>query len=187
MQLVATVRHGYDEELIFAQQLGADAVVVRCQGTTVARDAAGAVHRVRVSGLRLAGIELRCPPTEPGAWTDALRQVAAAVGPRVDLLLPGVPEAATWPRPIEALRGLAAAMAANGARLVIGSSGLAVQDLRQLEQAGCRLELVVGQSPFDHAPGLPQALARQAAGETVASVRFEGGGRLLADPACVGR
>jgi hypothetical protein len=184
VQLVATVRHGYDEELIFAQQLGADAVVVRCQGTSLARDAASAVHRVQVSGLRLAGIELLRLPVEPGAWTDAVRQVATAAGPRVNLLLPEIPEAATWPRPIEALRGLAAAMAASGTRLVIGSSGLAVQDLVQLEQAGCESELVVGQSPFEHAPGLPEALACQVANEAVVSVRFEGAGRLLADPAC---
>ena len=59
MKLALTVRFGYDEELIFAQQLGADAVVVRFDVSGPQDiDLFPVAHRVRVAGLQLAGVEL---------------------------------------------------------------------------------------------------------------------------------
>ena len=57
MILACTVRFGHDEELILAQQLGADAVIVRVPQVT-AESVAAAIHRVAVTGLALVAVEV---------------------------------------------------------------------------------------------------------------------------------
>lgn len=56
MELALSIQHGQDDQLIFAQQLGADSVVVAVQTWDVATLKA-ARNRVERSQLRLAGIE----------------------------------------------------------------------------------------------------------------------------------
>ena len=84
MKLALTVRYGYDEELIFAQQLGADAVVVRFDlGDPQDTDLAPVANRVQVAGLQLAGVELFGMSEEFQPWSDgltgALPQIPQAV------------------------------------------------------------------------------------------------------------
>ncbi|MFH1571273.1 MAG: hypothetical protein ABIL09_25010, partial [Gemmatimonadota bacterium] len=70
MRLALEVAYGYDEHLIFAQQLGADAVVVALDEWG---PVAGAAHRVRRTGLELAAVALPdAGPEDAGAVAQAL-------------------------------------------------------------------------------------------------------------------
>ncbi|MCC7262817.1 MAG: hypothetical protein IT369_09880 [Candidatus Latescibacteria bacterium] len=61
MELALTVQHGQDDQLIFAQQLGADSVVVAVENWDAATLKA-ARNRVERSQLKLAGLEVCRPP-----------------------------------------------------------------------------------------------------------------------------
>lgn len=63
MELALSVQHGQDDQLIFAQQLGADSVVVAVDVWEAATLKA-ARNRVERSGLKLAGLEAP-PPMAP--------------------------------------------------------------------------------------------------------------------------
>lgn len=63
MELALSVQHGQDDQLIFAQQLGADSVVVAVDAWEAATLRA-ARNRVERSGLKLAGLEAP-PPMAP--------------------------------------------------------------------------------------------------------------------------
>lgn len=67
MQLALTVQHGQDDQLIFAQQLGADSVVVQVEPWDV-ETLKAARNRVERTGLRLAGLE--APPPLPSAGDE---------------------------------------------------------------------------------------------------------------------
>ncbi len=64
MILAATVRFGHDEDLILAQQLGADGVVVHLS-ELIADAVAAAEHRAQISGLRLLALEIADPDAAP--------------------------------------------------------------------------------------------------------------------------
>jgi len=72
MKLTLTVDYGYDEHLIFAQQLGTDAVVVSLAEWR-ADLLAGARNRVEQSGLTLAAVRL------PDAASQELEALAAMI------------------------------------------------------------------------------------------------------------
>ena len=88
MELALSVQHGQDDQLIFAQQLGADSVVVEVAPWDAAT-LKSARNRVERSGLKLAGLE--SPPAmvqvlagrtgrdaELASFCEGLRQAGAA-------------------------------------------------------------------------------------------------------------
>lgn len=81
MRLTLTVEFGYDDELIFAQQLGVDAVVVALDRWDPAL-ADAAANRVDKAGLDLAGLELPAPfPEDAGLLGQVLVRAEAAGAP----------------------------------------------------------------------------------------------------------
>ena len=78
MELALAVQHGQDDQLIFAQQLGADSVVVMVE-TWEAETLKSARNRVERSQLKLAGIE--APPLaelDLAGFCEGLRRAGAA-------------------------------------------------------------------------------------------------------------
>ena len=92
MKLALAVDYGFDDQLIFGQQLGADAVVVSLDEWR--HDLlAGARNRVQQTGLALAGIRL---PDAGPEDLDALPTIVTAAGAAgVNMLSCGLPP----PRP----------------------------------------------------------------------------------------
>lgn len=82
MELALSVQHGQDDQLIFAQQLGADSVVVAVAGWE-AETLKAVRNRVERSQLKLAGLEAS-PPMPPGvaqqlaAFCEGLRHAGEA-------------------------------------------------------------------------------------------------------------
>jgi hypothetical protein len=94
MKLALTVRYGYDEELILAQQLGADLVVRFDLGDPQDTDLSPVVHRVQGTGLQLAAVELFGMSDEFQPWYDVLTgALLAAQDAGVDTLLCASPVA----------------------------------------------------------------------------------------------
>ena len=145
-----TVRYGYDEELIFAQQLGADAVVVRFDlGDPQDTDLAPVAHRVQVSGLQLAGVELFGMSDEFRPWSDGLTgALLAAQAAGVDTLLCASPvrQSATLAEDLEAI--VATAMATE-VMVCLDSSRLLPEELVWLPAGSVHVELAVGLTPLE--------------------------------------
>jgi sugar phosphate isomerase/epimerase len=182
MKLALTVRYGYDEELILAQQLGADAVVVRFDlGDPQDTDLAPAAHRVQVAGLELAGVELFGMSQQFQPWSDGLTgALLAAQDAGVQTLLCASPtrRAATLAEDLEAV---VAAATATGVRVCIDSSSLLPEELAWLPAGDVHVELAVGLPPMQTGAGMAQAAAARVRAGGISSVRFEGGGRPLGD------
>ena len=192
MKLALTVRYGYDEELIFAQQLGADAVVVRFDlGDLQAPDLSPVVNRVQVAGLQLAGVELFGMADRFQPWSDELTgALQAARDAGVDTLLCASPtrQSATLAEDLEAV--LATAMATD-VTVCLDSSRLLPEELAWLPAGRVQVELAVGLAPLEAGAQLPAQLVARVRSGGLSAVRFEGGGRPLGDgsldvPACAG-
>ena len=175
MKLALTVRYGYDEELIFAQQLGADAVIVRFDlGDPRDTDLAPVAHRVRVAGLQLAGVELSGMADQFQPWSDGLTgALLAAQNAGIDTLLCASPtqHASTLGQDLEAV---VATTSMTGVRVCLDSSRLLPEELAWLPAGDVQVELVLG-VPGAGADGPAQAAARVHSGG-ISAIRFEGGG-----------
>ena len=191
MKLALTVRYGYDEELILAQQLGADAVVVRFDlGNPRDTDLSPVVHRVQVTGLQLAAVELFGMSDEFQPWSDGLTgALLAAQDAGVDTLLCASPvrHSATLAEDLEAVVTTAAA---TEVRICLDSSRLLPEELTWLPAGEVHVELAIGLPPLAAGAGLTSRTADRMRAGGVSSVRFEGNGRplgntLLDVPACI--
>jgi hypothetical protein len=182
MKLALTVRYGYDEELIFAQQLGADAVVVRFDlGDPQDTDLAAVAHRVQVSGLQLAGVVLFGMSDEFRPWSDGLTgALLAAQAAGVDTLLCASPvrQSATLAEDLEAI--VATAMATE-VMVCLDSSRLLPEELVWLPAGSVHVELAVGLTPLEAGANLAADVGERVRSGGISAVRFEGGDRPLGD------
>jgi hypothetical protein len=176
MKLALTTRFGHDEELIFAQQLGADGVVVRTDlGDPADTDLVPVAHRVRVAGLDLAAVELTGLPSESSAWSNGLTgALLAAEAADIDRLL-CAPPVARSARLAEEIAAVVAASSEAGVVLCLESSGLRPEDVAWLPAGNVRGELVID---AQHDIG---ATVEQVRGGGVEAVRIEGGGQPLGE------
>ena len=184
MKLALTVRFGYDEELIFAQQLGDDAVIVRVDAPDP-RDInlSPAAHRVRVAGLQLAGVELTGLADTFQPWSDGLlRALRAAASAGVDTLLCALPSArpATFATDLEAT---VTAATGTGVTVCLDAARLLPAELATLPAGSLCLELALGLPPTAAGPSVATDAATRIQAGGVRSVRFEGEGRPLGDTA----
>ena len=191
MKLALTVRYGYDEELIFAQQLGADAVVVRFDlGDPQDTDLRPVAHRVQVAGLELAGVELTGMADTFQPWSDGLTgALLAAQSAGVDTLLCASPRRHASTLAVD-LAAVVATTDATGVKVCLGSACLLPQELAWLPAGDVHVELAVGLPPLTAEAGLGAATASRIQAGGISSVRFEGGGRPLGGtvldvPACM--
>jgi len=110
MELALSVQHGQDDQLIFAQQLGADSVVVMVDNLE-APTLKAARNRVERSQLKLAGIEV--PPAvaqDLGVFSEGLRN-AGEVG--IGLVSSDWRGATAAPQPVGRGKALVRAVAAS--------------------------------------------------------------------------
>jgi sugar phosphate isomerase/epimerase len=190
MKLALTVRYGYDEELIFAQQLGADSVVVRFDlGDPQDTDLSPVVHRVQMVGMQLAGVELFGMADEFQPWSNGLTgALLAAQDAGVTTLLCASPirRSATLAVDLEAVGATAAT---TGVCVCLDSSCLLAEELAWLPAGDVHVELALGLAPLEAGDSLAAEAADRVSAGGVSSVRFDGGGKPLADgalnvPAC---
>ena len=173
MRLAFTTRFGHDDELIFAQQLGADAVVVRLElGSPSDTDLAPVAHRVRVAGLQLAGM-----PQQSVQWSDSLdRALVAAEDAGVDTLLCAPPTQASV-NLSDQLSSVVATASATGVKVLLDSARLLPEHLDLLPAGNVQVELAI-----DGATAADDVAAGVRSG-SVAALRFEGEGRPLGEAA----
>jgi hypothetical protein len=180
MKLALTVRYGYDEELIFAQQLGADSVVVRFDlGDPQDTDLSPVVYRVQVAGMQLAGVELFGMSDEFQPWSNGLAcALLAAQDAGVETLFCASPirQSATLTVDLEAV---VATASATGVRVCLDSSCLLPEELAWLPAGDVQVELALGLAPLEPGASLAAEAAKRVSAGGVSSVRFDGGGQPL--------
>ena len=178
MKLAFTTRFGHDDEMIFAQQLGADAVIVRFDLTDPTDiDLTPVAHRVRVAGLQLAGVELAGLPQQFDAWQAGLsRALQAARNAGVDTLHCTPP--AQYSDPLtEHLGSIGNASSAAGVTVLLDSAHLTPEDLGRLPIGAVHAEFaVVGATT-------PEEVVASVQSRSTGVLRLEGEGRPLGDAA----
>ena len=191
MKLALTVRYGYDEQLLFAQQLGADAVVMSVDiGDPADTDLDPVAYRASVAGMPLAAVELAHLPRDFDVWSNAVSgAILSAEGAGVRLLLCDSPTRDSK-RLAAALEAVVAVATATDVTICLDTADLLPAETALLPAGDVHLELAVGLPPYANSRDLPQRLAERAQAGGVGFVRFEGGGRLLSDgdldvPACL--
>ena len=180
MKLALTVRYGHDEEMILAQQLGADAVIVRFDlGDPQDTDLNPVAHRVRVAGLELAGVELIGMSDQFQPWSDGLTgALLAAQNADVGVLFCGSPVEHVETL-AEDLAAVVATATATGVQIALDSACLLPEEIAWLPAGNVHIELALGVPPLEARTEMnDQACERVRAGG-VSALRFEGGGRPL--------
>lgn len=176
MKLAFTTRFGHDEELIFAQQLGADAVVVRfALGDPTDTNLAPVAHRVRVAGLQLAGVELTGMPQEFEPWANGLTgALLAAESAGVDTLLCASPtqKAASLATDLESV---VATASAAGVTVLLDSARLLKEEMGLLPAGNVRVELAVD------ADTSAEEIGDRVRSGGIEALRFEGQGQPLGE------
>ena len=191
MKLALTVRYGYDEELIFAQQLGADAVVVRFDlGDPQDTALSPVAHRVQIAGLQLAGVELTGMPDTFQPWSDGLTGALVAAGSAgVDRLFCASPTRQSTDL-AEDLEAVMATAAETGVNVCLDSSRLLAEELAWLPAGDVHVELAMGSAPLLAGADLPAQGADRIRAGGISGVRFDGNGQPLGIgpldvPACI--
>ena len=184
MRLAQTVRYGFDEELILAQQLGADGVIMRVESAAGGPDAlSSAAYRARVSGMPLAGVELTGLPQSGQEWLEVVElTLRGAADAGIWLLLCRAP-GGTGAGRVRELQQVAHAAVAADVALCLETPGLTPGEIPVWLEAGGRLEAVVGLPPLAPGPDLSRALVSCVASGGVEVIRLEGGGAPLCDAA----
>lgn len=193
MKLACTVRFGHDEELVFAQQLGADAVVARVRvDDPTDLDLGPVVHRTGAAGVALAAVELMGLAPQFQAWSNALGgALLAAEAAGVNRLLCASPVRRS-DRLAADLEAVVATATATGVSICLDTAQLLPQESALLPAGGVQLELAVGPPPFAPGGDLSERLAARLQAGGVGFVRLEGGGVPFGDgpldvPACLAR
>lgn len=164
MKLALTVDYGFDEHLIFAQQLGADAVVVSLEEWRPEL-LTGARNRVEQSGLALAAVRL--PDATSQDLVTLAAMVAAAGSASVELLSCGLAAPQQLPGAAEPGGRGGALVRRYGEIGVPGSpatSAVVTQALEHLyavaETAGVRIAWRTGMPPAPYLAHLQRLLAQ---------------------------